>query len=444
MSKYSLYLIWSLIVFSILLSVNAHAQLENIFVETYYVSDSLDATDTLGGGIVPGTTTYRVYVDLAPGYKLKKVYGNSNHRLFFSSSSPFFNNKEDGQTFGKDFSRIRLQENTVALDTWLTLGQVTKTGNPTLFGVPKFYDSNGSLVGGVNNDGGSEGIPGGLLVNTNPAAGIPLTQADGNDVMTVTPTNWANFGFLSTSGDDSTIFGSIQPATLFESYDAALQSSGVSGVNPDSNQVLVAQLTTSGTLAFELNIEVIDSNGSVTKYVAPSDIVLSDEVVFPRLKYPPACGCTDPNYLEFNTGYACLNPDSCKTLVVLGCLDPLACNYNPSANLGTPSLCCYVGACNGLDISLVCPFLSVSETVSDWVQIYPNPVQDNLYVQYSGSDPAGLSWYITDMSGRILQVSNNSLQSASTAISVAQYGQGTYMLVLNVKDSRIVKLFTRL
>ena len=65
--------------------LRANAQLEKVIVETYYVSDSLDATDTTGGGLEAGSTTYRVYIDLAPNCKLQKIYGDANHALKLAS-----------------------------------------------------------------------------------------------------------------------------------------------------------------------------------------------------------------------------------------------------------------------------------------------------------------------------------------------------------------------
>ena len=66
------------------------SQLEKVIVEKYYVSDLNDATDTLGGGLPVGSTTYRVYVDLAPGSVLKKIYGDANHPFSIQSTAPFF------------------------------------------------------------------------------------------------------------------------------------------------------------------------------------------------------------------------------------------------------------------------------------------------------------------------------------------------------------------
>src|SRR5436190_23753691 len=55
------------------------AQVRNVIVETYYISDANDATDTIDGigRILPvDSKTYRVYVQLEPGCKLKKIYGD--------------------------------------------------------------------------------------------------------------------------------------------------------------------------------------------------------------------------------------------------------------------------------------------------------------------------------------------------------------------------------
>ena len=48
-----------LLLFAATAAVNLLAQgdLENVIVETYYISDANDATDTIGGGVVVGSRT---------------------------------------------------------------------------------------------------------------------------------------------------------------------------------------------------------------------------------------------------------------------------------------------------------------------------------------------------------------------------------------------------
>lgn len=160
-------------------------------------------------------------------------------------------------------SKSWLGEGTVALDSWLTLGQVTKTGVITNFGVLKNQDTNGSFIGGTNNDGGSSVVPGGLLLNNDPSISIPLTSADGFLPLDSIPENWGNYGILDQiSNDDSTIFGSLKTDSVFISNNFGIQNSGVEGVDPLKNEILIAQLTTKGELVLEINIEVIDPSGN--------------------------------------------------------------------------------------------------------------------------------------------------------------------------------------
>ena len=363
------------------------SQLEKVIVEKYYVSDLNDATDTLGGGLPVGSTTYRIYVDLAPGSVLKKIYGDANHLFSIQSTAPFFNHESDGQTFAKDFVKNRYLEGVVALDTWLTLGQTTKTqAGKTYVGVLKNQDVDGSFIGGINNDGGSELISTGLLVNNDISAGIPLTQADGMDTMVTIPSSWSHFGLLDfVTGNDSTMFGSLTQNNEFLSDNFYLSNSGIMGLIPDSNQILVAQLTTTGDLSFHLNIVVdVLMNGllETIHYVSSNDTILSGEEFNPYLIYPSTCGCNNSAYVEYDPNATCLEPGSCITPIIIGCMDTMACNYDPEVNVNMPNLCCYPGKCNNRDIAIVCPALR-GENFE--FLVYPNPSSADFFLDvYSG------------------------------------------------------------
>lgn len=204
------YTFTKLIITCIILLLNAQlsiAQLERIIVEKYYITDSVDladVSDPVSGGIAIGTTTYRVFVDLAPGSKLKKIFGDVNHPFKIASDTVFFNHLTSGQSFAKEFAKNDYIDNIVGLDSWLTLGQTSKNvGNKKFYGVPKNQDDDGNYFAGVNNSAG-------LLTNNDPLLGIPLITSDGIDTMNFSPNNWQNFGVLDfTNGLDSTIFGSI-------------------------------------------------------------------------------------------------------------------------------------------------------------------------------------------------------------------------------------------
>ncbi len=412
-----------------LFPMGMQAQVQNVIVEKYYISDANDATDTINGRVLPaGSITYRIYIELKPGCKLRKIYGDANHALKIMSTDTFYNNTDRPNAyFGYLINHLWFSSNpTLALDSWLTLG----LGAKYYSGIIKPKDTDGSsIVAGL----------GGLLVNNDPNAGIPLTSADGFVNDTVTLGTWLDDGFKNLSNVDTSIFGSVYLGTSFISNSAYLQqNSGVDG--GIGNKVLVAQLTTRGELTFELNIEVIDTNGYIIKYVANGDTLLADEKISPFLKYPPVCGCTDANYLEFSQGYGCLNQDSCKTLVVFGCMDPLACNYNSSANYNIQSLCCYPGLCNDRDLAIVCPDLTQKR-----IELYPNPANEEMTLEVSSEQNENINYFIYDSFGRLMMEKSNSVKKgvSQLKIDVSNLKTGVYMVRLSKDGTSEGRMFMK-
>jgi hypothetical protein len=227
--------------------------LENIIVETYYVSDIKDSTDTNGGHLEPGSITYRIYVDMAPGYNLISVYGVYEHPLYIATTTGFFNNQMFGQVNGNQINNTKLSKNTVALDSWLSMGAASKFH----LGVLKTADPDGSILGGGHNDGGSAAIAGGLLTNTT----ADLTVSDGLIPSPALPQLFnANIDLAPFDGDNTSSRFAIQDGLW-----AVL--GGVQGPTAD-NQVLIAQITTTGQLTFELNVQLKSPDGSGVSYVA--------------------------------------------------------------------------------------------------------------------------------------------------------------------------------
>lgn len=379
--------------------VVAQNAIEDVIVEVYYVSDANDATDETGGGLPAGSRTYRVYLDLCDGCALRAVYGDANHELWVASTAPFFNHLDRGRTFGHLVQNGALDEGTAALDSWLAMGAASNQRR----GVLKSEDTDGSIVGGVNNDGGSAAVPGGLLINADPLAGIPLTEQDGLvPLVAGSPAVPPNFNV--SGSDPSAVFNDATVATVFSSLDTRMACSvpGVVGAT-SANRVLVAQLTTAGELSFCLNVEVQTPDGSVLKFVCSDDVLLPDETANGLLVYPPQCGCTDPDFLEYDPSAGC-DDGSCQTAVVFGCLDTTACNFDPDANFNVPQLCCYgPGNCNGLDISLVCPTVGVEEEKQNLgLSVFPNPVDDILHVRVAGSTQV-MSYSLLDATGRSIR-----------------------------------------
>ena len=116
--KYIYYLLLSVVCF---LPELVKAQIDTVIVEKYYISDANDARETADGLLPEGSVTYRVFIKLDAGVKMKSIFADANHALKINSSQVFYNNTR-GKSFGKDLSYAQLKRNTVALDTWLTLG----------------------------------------------------------------------------------------------------------------------------------------------------------------------------------------------------------------------------------------------------------------------------------------------------------------------------------
>lgn len=422
------------------------AQLERVIVERYYVADSLDATDTIGGGVAEGAVTYRIFMDLAPGSRLLEIYGDSEHPFSIGSSAPFFNNV-DGATFGFEIPKVSYESNTVALDSYLTLGQTGFQGVKTYFGLPKSQDTDGSFIGGLNNDGGSEMIDGGLLVNDDSSAGIPLTTADGMDTLNLSIQDWFNFGVIDfASGSDSTIFGVLAQPLEFASTNFSLRNSGVVGVEPDSNTVLVAQLTTTGELRFTMNARIEFAAGGDTliySYVGTNSVNEENQVFNAFLNYPQLCGCQDPDYAEYDPAFVCSEEGACITPNVIGCMDSAACNYNPLANVQVDLLCCYPGFCAGRDLEEACPQLKGNTFDMD---VYPNPTQNELVLQVLSGVPSNLEYAVYNYYG--VEMARRAIAEAPLnfveRLDVSNFTQGVYQVKVSGVDGDRYKIFVKL
>lgn len=414
---------------AILTTSGTHAQavLENVIVETYYISDAQDATDTIGtpGGLMAGARTFRVYLDLCDSCTLRAVYGDTNHVLSIASTDLLFNHNDRGRVFGHELNNSALDEGTTALDSWLSL----RAASNQKLGILKADDTDGSIVGGTNNDGGSAQVSGGLLVNADPDAGAPLTTADGLTALTsgtITPPNF------NVAGDDpSAAFFDSTLVNAFVSNDFRMGCStpGVQGPTAD-NRVLVAQMTTAGELSFKLNIEV-ERNGTLLKLVSTDSVLLPDETANGLLVYPPQCGCMDPNFLEYDPNAGC-DDGSCQTIIVFGCLDTNACNYDALANFNVQQLCCYgPDSCNGLDVSIVCPDVGIDDdAMGTVITAYPNPADEALHLSGHGLSSGAHSLRVLDATGRPVVAPVSTLSAGVLRVDLTALRPGAYLVVL--------------
>ncbi|MFI5150998.1 MAG: hypothetical protein ACHQRM_14780 [Bacteroidia bacterium] len=211
--------------------------LEGIIVEKYYVSDSTDMKDSTGGVPDPGSTTYRIYVDLKQGYSLQVVYGTAKHELRLQTSTRFYNSTDVGAMIGYNVSTKKINKGNNALDSYITINSASNNHA----GILLQEDTDGSILTKPAFQK-ADGLTNGNLPVIKP---FNISFACFRD-----PVN-ANL-FSTTNGGWAAISGII---------------SGAKGPTPE-NKILIAQLTTTGKLSFELNLQVGTPSGGTVNYVA--------------------------------------------------------------------------------------------------------------------------------------------------------------------------------
>lgn len=235
------------------MSGGARAQaIEDVLVETYAVSPDPD------GG--PALTTYRIFLDLAPAYRLQMIYGDEAHPLVLSSSTAFFNDTVNGGKFADDIDGDQLNRWPAALDTWLTIGSASGMHKA----VPKAIDPDGSSLECPPYPGTLGAGPSGAHEKM-----IPLCVADGL-VSDTARRDIVDFKFASGYLHRS-------KGNVLETTDGAWAVlGGCAGATPE-NMVLIAQVTTSGTLHFKLNAQLAGPDRVPAKYVssapAPGEVL---------------------------------------------------------------------------------------------------------------------------------------------------------------------------
>ena len=324
-----------LILFAIL-GGSIHAQgLEGIIVEDYYTISAADATYINGGTIstpiTAGTKVYRVYVDMAPNYKLNTINGSplpvgggpSPNPLDFTTTTSFWNDDNFGTEVPPQTARL---DERAAFDSYITLGVTGRSGgavgcgtNTQQVGTLKTADTNGNLTlcavySGFPNAATNDG-------NIPPSATVPaLTYNLGGLI---------DFTALQTGGNSLVVVG-----------DAWATLPNGPGVDPTgTNRVLIAQLTTSGALSFHINVQLQQPTGGVLEtYVWQT--AGAGEVVSPLLTYPSAnVSVAAKAFLEgpFNSGTSLMN-DALRSLAAFPTTDPypgLGYTHVGSGNSGT-------------------------------------------------------------------------------------------------------------
>ncbi len=261
--------------------------LEGIVVEKYYQTNAADAAEaTANGSVTPltvGSTVYRVYVDMAAGYKFSQIYGSPSHNLTVNSTANFYNDPSYGVSLNAGtISALNIVKETAMIDSWFTTG-FASNGK---VGVLKTEDSNGTV-------GNTSGV---LINNPGDCYGLPIVGAGAQDGMIVSAA--ANAITPNPLGLGSALNAINQTAgnsiTIANGGIAAL--GGIVGATA-SNMVLIGQFTTSGQFSFALNVQLVNiSSGLAENYVASAPI--AGELTHPSLTYvpntPPVVSITAP------------------------------------------------------------------------------------------------------------------------------------------------------
>lgn len=240
-----------------LLSAYSFSQdgLEGIFVERFYISQEEDNGDTLNSGVLkPGSVTYRIYVDLKPGFTFQAAFGSPQHPLFIRSTAPFYNHADAGTTIANILPERTLGKNIALLDSWLSVGAAGENH----LALPKQYDTDG-LDGDI-------AWPKSFLATKMGKKNLSLQTCDGmqRSERLPFPTLYQIEPNLNNLG--SAMLGN---ELLIENGAWASMGKGTQGADSlTTNTVLIAQITTSGTLSFELNLLIGAPNGTSQRYVA--------------------------------------------------------------------------------------------------------------------------------------------------------------------------------
>ncbi len=240
---------------------SAQAQgLEGIIVERYYQANAADAAYTVSNGysipLTEGAVTYRVYVDMAAGYKFVQMFGNASKNLTFGTTTSFYNDENYDSQSAPTTSVLNTKKHTAMLDSWITAGGAAASK----VGVPKDEDTDGSIANPHTHA---------ILGNTlGGCFGTQITGATGKDGMLASSgTTYTTPNVLGMNGsilDALTAGNALGSITVNNGSIAAL--GGIVGAT-SSNKVLVGQFTTDGTFTFTLNIQLLSPTGTALNYV---------------------------------------------------------------------------------------------------------------------------------------------------------------------------------
>jgi hypothetical protein len=331
-----------------LTKTTAQVGLEGVVVEKFYISNTADSIDAVNNGAVyplyVGSTTYRVYANLLPGYKLVNLFGNVQHPLNIETSTAFYNDPNFGFKIYQGTSVNNTKKNTTLIDSYISMGGVANGQ----MGVLKSEDTDGSI-------GNLQGI----LANTNPLMGLPITGANSADgLMPGTPNTPSVLGI----SNELDIFDQTAGATFTTTNGAVSTLGGVEGVTA-SNHVLIGQFTTNGDFSFKINLQIL------TPVPGESQIFVADT--------PTGTELTDTSLIYYS---------------------------NPNGGVG-------------IEEPIAATALSID------YRVYPNPTNDSFAIRQHGNmTQSNYDYTVTDLSGKTVISGHSNSQATNVDATALQTG----------------------
>jgi hypothetical protein len=242
--------------------------IERIFVEEFYRVNSVDASIPQNTGEVKeGAVTYRVYLDLLPGYRFQAAYGTPQHPLYFRSSDSFYNHVEVGNANPNVIPERTYANNIAYLDSWLSIGAAGENH----LGIPLSLDTTKDWLEIKWN---------GQYLQSPLGNQWAIEERDG--LVRVEKMTFPTF--YNMDEQKKLIHADTRSSELVVDNGAwAAMGKGTVGADSlHSNMILIGQFTTAGDLNYGLNIMIRTPEGKSVRYVY--DQPGEGEILLPLLK----------------------------------------------------------------------------------------------------------------------------------------------------------------
>jgi len=360
------------------------AGIDSIIVEKFYIANAADAANSANNSAIPEliagkSIAYRVYIDMADGWKFVQLKGNSVHTLKISTTTAFYNDPNNGVTLGAQAtSTTNIKKNTVMLDSYLTTGGVA-AGK---VGVVEEDDTDGSVGNAQsilqNNPSGIYGLP----INSGNAVVANTIARDG--MISGTPAVNTTLGFDGADSHLDVFTDNAAVGTFSVNTGGMAILGGGLGFGPN-NRMLIGQFTTDGDLSFEMNFQLLDPTSKVKEFVANNPTVTTAGI-----QEEEHFGLTYPVKTNTTTNVKSTN------------------NVSSSSN----------------------------------ITIYPNPAKDAFVISINNAEESNNNFYsVYDVKGTLIahETLGKIAGNYNQTINIKNYASGLYMVSINLNGTMTTK-----